>query len=81
MTQSRKRKASARGHLAGLPPLLSISEVQALLHLKRRSVTRLLAEGRLRGPKITRSSGPAGRRLILRSSLEELIAAGMDEQP
>jgi len=67
------------GHLIELPPLLSISEVQGLLHLTRRSVTRLLAEGRLRGPKITRSRGPGGRRLILRSSLEELVQAGLDE--
>lgn len=65
--------------LDGLPLLLSLSETAELLHLTRRSVTRLLAEGRLRGTKITRSRGPAGRRLILRSSVEALVQAGMDE--
>jgi hypothetical protein len=64
--------------LSDLAPLLSIGETASLLHLSRRRVSDLLSEGRLRGPKITRSRGPAGRRLILRESLEQLIADGMD---
>ena len=66
-------------YLSGLSPVLTIDEVASLLRLKRRSVTRMLQTGRLIGSKLTRSGGTAGRRLILRESVERLIAAGMDE--
>lgn len=66
-------------YLGELPPLMTFAQVGSLLHLSRRRVSALLSEGRLRGPKITRSAGPAGRRLILRDSVEALIRAGMDE--
>ena len=65
--------------LPGVPPLLSIDEVASLLRLKRRSVTRMLQQGRLKASKLTRGPGTAGRRLVLRSSVEALIQAGLDE--
>jgi hypothetical protein len=66
-------------YLGEYRPLLTFAEVEQLLCLKRRSVARLVAQGRLVGPKLTRGSGTAGRRLILRESVERLIRDGMDE--
>jgi excisionase family DNA binding protein len=66
-------------YLTELPLLLSIDEVADLLRLKRRSITRMLQQGRLKSTKLTRSRGTAGRRLILRSSLEKLIQNGLDD--
>jgi len=61
-----------------VPPLLTIDETAELLHLSRRRISAMLSEGRLRGSKITRSGGPGGRRLVLRSSIEALIVQGME---
>ncbi|MBN1654386.1 MAG: helix-turn-helix domain-containing protein [Deltaproteobacteria bacterium] len=72
------RKNIQTSLLAEYRPLMTFDEVQQLLNLTRRSVARLVSEGRLRGPKITRGSGTSGRRLILRDSVERLIVDGMD---
>lgn len=69
-----------KSYLSELSPLLTYDQVGALLHLSRRRIGQMLSQGRLRGPKITRSSGPGGRRLILRDSVETLIRAGMDAE-
>ena len=65
--------------LADLPPLLTIRQTANLLHLSPRRISEIVQDGRLVTTKITRSSGPAGRRLILRSSVERLIVDGMDD--
>jgi excisionase family DNA binding protein len=64
---------------ANVAPFLTIQEVATLLRCSNRTIARMLAQGRLRGSKITRSSGTAGRRLILRSELEQLVSAGIDD--
>lgn len=64
--------------LADYPILLTIDESADILHVKRRSISRYVAQGLLVATKLKRGSGTAGRRLILRSSVEALIAAGMD---
>jgi hypothetical protein len=72
-------KQPAKTILNELPPLLPIDAVADLLALKRRSINRLIREGRLTATKLTRSNGRAGRRLVLTSSVEALIVAGMDD--
>ncbi len=73
-----RQKFQSSNYLAELPPLLSIDRTAELLVVTRRTIARMIAEGRLRSTKLTRSSGPGGRRLVLRESVEELIELGMD---
>jgi hypothetical protein len=70
--------SSIKVTLDGYPAWLSKNEVAAILHMGLRSVSRLVAARRLVASKITRSSGPGGRVLIDRASLERLITSGLD---
>jgi hypothetical protein len=67
--------------LPGVPHLVTIDETAELLHLQRRSVARYISLGLLKTTKLVRGRGTSGRRLILRTSIVDLIAAGMDDQP
>jgi|WetSurMetagenome_2_1015567.scaffolds.fasta_scaffold27789_2 hypothetical protein len=60
------------------PAFMSLERVASITDLSVRSVSEYCRKGVLASTKPGRSTGTAGRRLVLRSSLEEFLAAGMD---
>lgn len=58
--------------IADLPPFLLVAEVANTLRLSRRTVSRYVAEGRLRVLKTAEGSG-AGRVLIPRGEVERFL--------